>query len=200
MKVKPLSLVRLRVTPWTAAYQAPPSMGFSRQKYWSGVPSCYTMACSPPALCPWDFPGKNTGVVYHFLLQAIFPTQRLTLGLLHCRQILYQLSLTCQEGSVGSGCVLSCFSCVQLFATLWTVTCQAPLSKGFSSQEYWSGLPWPPPGDLSNLGIKPASRMPPAQSGRFFTTTAIWKPLISPTTAFWKQRICFYLHKSMDGE
>ena len=97
-------------------------------------------------------------------------------------------------------CVLSCFSCVQLFATLWTVTCQAPLSKGFSSQEYWSGLPWPPPGDLSNLGIKPASRMPPALSGRFFTTTAIWKPLISPTTAFWKQRICFYLHKSMDGE
>ena len=39
MKVKPLSRVRLFATPWTAAYQAPPSMGFSRQEYWSGVPS-----------------------------------------------------------------------------------------------------------------------------------------------------------------
>ena len=126
MKVKPLSLVRLRVTPWTAAYQAPPSMGFSRQKYWSGVPSCYTMACSPPALCPWDFPGKNTGVVYHFLLQAIFPTQRLTPGLLHCRQILYQLSLTCQEGSVGSGCVLSHYSRI---SSLRTMDCSPPGSS-----------------------------------------------------------------------
>ena len=47
-------------------------------------------------LCPWDFPGKNTGVGCDFLLQGIFPTQRLNLCLLHCRQILYQLS---QQGS-----------------------------------------------------------------------------------------------------
>ena len=43
-------------------------------------------------LCPWDFLGKNTRVGCHFLLQGIFPTQELNLGLLHCRQILYQLS------------------------------------------------------------------------------------------------------------
>ena len=43
-------------------------------------------------LHPWDFPGKNTGVGSHFLLQGIFPTQGSNLGLLHCRQILYQLS------------------------------------------------------------------------------------------------------------
>ena len=43
-------------------------------------------------LCPWDSPGKNTGVDYHFLLQEIFPTQGLNLDLLHCRQILYHLS------------------------------------------------------------------------------------------------------------
>ena len=43
-------------------------------------------------LCPWDFPGKNTGVGCHFLLQGIFPTQELNLGLLHCRQITYQQS------------------------------------------------------------------------------------------------------------
>ena len=43
-------------------------------------------------LCPWDFPGKNTGVGFQFLLQGIFPTQGLNLSLLHCRQILYCLS------------------------------------------------------------------------------------------------------------
>ena len=54
-------------------------------------------------------------------------------------------------------CVLSCFSHVWLFATLWTVALQAPLSLGFSRQEYWSGLPWPSPGDLPDPGIKPRS-------------------------------------------
>ena len=49
---------------------------------------------------------------------------------------------------------LSCFSCVGLFVTLWTVAYQAPLSMGFSRQEYWSGLPRPPPGDLSIPGIE----------------------------------------------
>ena len=46
---------------------------------------------------------------------------------------------------------------VQLFATPWTVAYQAPLSVGFSGQEYWSGLPFPSPGDLPNPGIKPRS-------------------------------------------
>ena len=52
--------------------------------------------------------------------------------------------------------------------------CQAPLSMGLSRQEYWSGLPFPPPGDLSDLGIKPKS---PALAGRFFTTEPPGKPL-----------------------
>ena len=47
-----------------------------------------------------------------------------------------------------------CFSCVQVFATLWSVAQQAPLSLGLSKQEYWSGLPCPPPGVLPNPGIK----------------------------------------------
>ena len=72
-------------------------------------------------------------------------------------------------------CVLSCFSCVQPFATLWTVACQAPLSMGFSRQEYWSGLPFHSPGHLSNPGIKPVSVMSPALAGRFFTTRATWE-------------------------
>ena len=53
--------------------------------------------------------------------------------------------------------MLSCLSRVQLFATPWTVALQAPLFVGFSRQEYWSGLLFPPPGDLSNPGIEPES-------------------------------------------
>ena len=75
-------------------------------------------------------------------------------------------------------CVLSCFSHVQLFVTLWTVARQAPLSMGFSRQEYWTGLPHPSPGDLPNPGIKSASLKSPALAGRFFTTEPPGKPLI----------------------
>ena len=53
--------------------------------------------------------------------------------------------------------VLSCISCVPLFVTPWTVYCQAPPSMGFSRQEYWSGSPCPPPGDLPYPGIEPTS-------------------------------------------
>ena len=53
--------------------------------------------------------------------------------------------------------LLSHFSCVQLYAVLWTLACQVPLSVGFSRQEYWSGLPCPPPEDLPDPGIKPGS-------------------------------------------
>ena len=70
--------------------------------------------------------------------------------------------------------MLSHFSHVQLCGTLWTVALQTPLSMGFSRQEYWSGLPCPPPGDLSKPGIKPASLMSPAFVG-FFTTNVTWK-------------------------
>ena len=72
-------------------------------------------------------------------------------------------------------CMLSCFSHVQLFATPWTVAHQAPLSMVFPRQEYWSGLPFPSPGDLPNPWIKPASLKSPALAGRFFTTRATWE-------------------------
>ena len=66
----------------------------------------------------------------------------------------------------------------QLFVILWTVARQAPLSMGFSRQEYWSGLPCPLPGDLPNPGIEPASLMSPALAGGFFTTIATWVALL----------------------
>ena len=67
-------------------------------------------------------------------------------------------------------CMLNCFSRVQLFATLWTVACQVPLSMGFSREEYQSGLPCPPAGDLLNPGIEPGSLTSPALAGRISIT------------------------------
>ena len=76
------------------------------------------------------------------------------------------ISATSTHCACSACSLLSCFSCVQIFATLWAVVCQIPLSMRFSRQEYWSGLPCPPPGDLPDSGIKPAS---PCIVGRFFT-------------------------------
>ena len=67
------------------------------------------------------------------------------------------------------------FSRVQLFATPWTAACQVPLSIGFSRQEYWNGLLFPPPGDLPNPGMESAS---PALAGGFFTTEPPGKPTL----------------------
>ena len=58
--------------------------------------------------------------------------------------------------------MLSHFNCVHPFGTLWTVAREAPLSLGFSRQEYWSGLPCPPPEDLPDPGIEPTSSVAPA--------------------------------------
>ena len=76
VKVKSLSGVQLFSTAWTIAYQASLSMGF---------------------------PGKNTGVGFHFLLQGILPTQGTNLGLLHCRETLYHMN---QQGSAREECLL----------------------------------------------------------------------------------------------
>ena len=69
----------------------------------------------------------------------------------------------------------SCFCCVRFCATLWIVAHQAPLSMRFSRQEYWSGLPCSPPGDLPDPGIEPVSLMSPTLAGEFFTTWATWE-------------------------
>ena len=70
-------------------------------------------------------------------------------------------------------CVLSHFSLVQLFASLWTRAHQTPLSMGFSRQEYWSRLPFPPPEELPDprTGIQATT---PALAGRFLTTSTTW--------------------------
>src|SRR5574340_913646 len=120
-----------------AAHQAPPSLGFSRQEHRSGTPFPSPMHESekwkgshsgvsdpqsplrwqPTRLPhPWDSLGKNTGVGRHFLLQ--------------CMKVK-------SESEVAQSC--------RLLATPWTSAYQAPLSMGFSRQEYWSGVPLPSP-------------------------------------------------------
>ena len=71
--------------------------------------------------------------------------------------------------------MLSRFSRVWLFATPWTVARQAPLSTGFSGQEYRSGLPFPTPRDLPDPEIEPMSLMSLALADGFFTTSATWE-------------------------
>ena len=100
-------------------------------------------------LCPWDSPGRNTGVGCHVLLQGIFLTQRSNpeSPALQADSLL----LSHQKVKVKS------LSRVRLFLTPWTVAYQVPPSMGFSRQECWSGLPFPPPGDLPDPGIEPGS-------------------------------------------
>ena len=108
---------------------------------WSEVKvaqSCLTL-CNPMdyslpgSSCPWNSTDKN-GVGNCSLLQGIFPTQGSNTGLLHCRWILYHLSLVAKLCPILGDPMES--------------GCQAPLSMGFSSQEYRTGLPCPPPGNL----------------------------------------------------
>ena len=79
----------------------------------------------------------------------------------HCNKVGFRFGLLAKEHSL-SLCVLSRFSRVRLFVTLWTVAHKPPLSVGFSQQEYWSGLPCPPPGGLPNPGMAPRSPETPA--------------------------------------
>ena len=75
-------------------------------------------------------------------------------------------------------CVLSH---VRFSVTPWTIAHQAPLSMQSFRQEYWSGLPFPPPGDLPHPGTEPLSLVSPALAGRFFTTAPLGKSRISST-------------------
>ena len=106
----------------------------------------------------WDFPGKNTGLGCHFLLQCMKMKVKVK-SLSRVRLLATPWTVAHQAPpSMGfsrqgywSGvplpspmraCMLSCFSPVRLCVTLWRAALQAPLSTGFSKQEYWNGLPF----------------------------------------------------------
>ena len=87
---------------------------------------------------------------------------------------------------------LSVLSRIRLFATPWSLARQAPLSMGFSGQEYWSGLPCPPPGDLPDPGTEPKSLV---LAGGFFTSPGeqgakeVEKHPVFPERSFWKRGV-----------
>ena len=203
----------LTVILWTVACQAPLSMRFPKQEYWSELPF-------PP---PRDLPNPEIEPRSPVLAGRFFTTKppgkfhsKVTFTLemwhsvreklmWHCEAITCQLKkktwhrvrdslpeVTELSPMLSSSleafqclarcwvhyqcslnmhaCMLSHFSSVQLYVTLWTVAHQAPLSMEFPRQEYWGGMPYPPPGDLPNPGIEPASPTSPAlQAGSLHT-------------------------------
>ena len=147
VKVKSLSHVRLFVTPWTVADQAPQSMEFSRQEYWSGLP--FPSPGDPPD--PGIEPGSPA-------LQAdALPSEPPGKAVVDISLSIMIISSCMFVAANGIGMkVLVTQSCPTL-CDPWTVACQAPQSMEFSRQEYWSELPFPSPEDLPNPGIKPGS-------------------------------------------
>ena len=129
------SCVQLFAIPWTVAWQAPLFIDFCRQEYWSEWP------CPPPEYLP--NPGIELVSLTHPALAGGF----------------FATSATWEAPKM----VVLMLSHVQLFVTPWTVAQQAPLSKGFSRQEYWSGLPTP--GDLPDPRIEPTSPAASALAG-----------------------------------
>ena len=127
------SCVRLLATSWTAAYQAPPSMGFSRQQYWSGVP-----LPSVIALARWTFVGKVMSLLFSML-------SRLVIAFLPRSKCLLISRLQSPSAVILEPKKIKSLSCVWLLATPWTAAYQSPPSMGFSRQEYWSGVPLPSP-------------------------------------------------------
>ena len=140
--------------------------------------------CRPLLLLPSVFPSirvfsNESGLhirwpEYESFSFSINPSNEYS-GLISFRMDCFDLLLLSILYIIVCAWVLSCFSLVQLCATLWTVAHQALLSMGVSRQEYWSGLPCPPPGDLPDPGIKPESLMSPALAGRFFTASTTWE-------------------------
>ena len=127
-------------------------------KYWWMTLSVNFVPCGP-LLPPWPWPCSPVSALQ---LQKIWV-------FLNVVEAIWLLNLAFKSLMNISECVflsffLSVAKLCPILATPWTVACQAPLSMGFSRQEYWSGLPFPPPGDLPNPGTKPGSPVLQADS------------------------------------
>ena len=135
-------------------------------------------------------PGKNTGMGCHFLLQYMKVKSKSEVALLYptLRDPMdYSLPGSSVHGTFQARVlewgaiafsVLCCAKLLQSCLTLYNpMDCSPPDSSvmGFSRQEYWSGVPFPSSGDLSNPGVKSTSLMSPALAGRFFTTSTTWE-------------------------
>ena len=163
--------------------------GFSRQEYWSGVP------LPSPNKFNKDFKNGSHKWFSKDENQSTLVIKKKSLILISNKQILPQQNCfprsshpamySIQHGARGFKIISEQVCAVyakspQLCPTVsheipWAIDSQAPSSMGFSRQEYWSGLPCPPPGDLPQPGIEPASLRSPTLAGRFFTTSATWE-------------------------
>ena len=164
-KRKSLSHVWLFVSPWTLAHQAPLSVEILQARIleWVAIPFSKRSYQSRDWI---QVKGCCVNISLFFLLSQLF-FLLLELAAISSRQLTLSISspLLIQWIEISHGgnsctmcaCMVCRFSHVRLFATLWMIAQQASLSMGFSRQEYWSGLPCPPPGDLSNQGIEPSS-------------------------------------------
>ena len=108
---------------------------------------------------------------------------------------------TCRRNQMP---LLSCFSCVQLCATLWTVSCQFPLSMGFSRQKYWSGLLCPPPGDLPDpepqFHALQVDSLPLSHWGNTGFSCTLLKSQYSETSLGWKGKVALFKRPTTWGE
>ena len=130
------------VTPWTVACPAPLSMVFSRQEYWNGLPF--------PSPGGVPNPGTEPGS-----------------SALQADSLPIELWRKPQYAWVHAKLLQSCLT----LCDAMDIACQAPLPMGCSKQEYWSGLPCPPPEDLPIPGTEPESLMSLMLVGGFFTTS-----------------------------
>ena len=168
VKVKSLSPVRLFATPWTAAYQAPPSMGFSRQEYWSFSFSIIPSKEIPGLICfrmDWldllavqgslksllQYHSSNTTTTTKLLqscptlcdpIDSSPPASPIP-GILQARTL--EWVVISFSNAWKWKVKVKSLSHARLLATPWTAAYQAPLSMGFSRQDYWSELPLPSP-------------------------------------------------------
>ena len=146
------------VTPWTVAHQAPLSMGFPRQEYWSGLPFPSPknlphpeIEPASPALQADSLPLATretlTDCGWHYFV-CVCVGYKLPLLILHFPSTLLTKATSVKNVS---------HTVVSNSGIPWTVACQAPLSMEFSRQEYWSEYQFPSPGYFPNPGIEPRS-------------------------------------------
>ena len=120
----------------------------------------------------------STAIINSFQTLMLWITSPKKLGFIFVL-LIYNIKWKSSQFRCSSLACVCMLSRVWLFVTPWTVAHQAPPSMGFSRQEYWSGLPLPPPGDLPIPGVEPKSLTSPALAGSFFITSTTWVAPIS---------------------
>jgi len=173
--------------PWTVARQAPPSMEFSRQEYWSRFAISYSRGSS------WLRDRELESLVSPVLAVHGVAKNWTRLSDQHFHFSNVQSCLLNER--MRACCTLSRFSRVWLFATLWTAVHQSPLSMWFSRQEYWSGWPGPPPG-----GFPDDISFSSSTAGGFVTAEPPEKPKWMNARLHYKRQQLHLLVSHLDGK